>query len=184
MVLTESSDYIENRKMSHFELFNTNGESINTETLIGKNGLLIIFTCNHCPYAKALWKRLIKDYNEFLQNKFNILAINPNINPNYPEDSPEKMKDLIKELKLPFEYVIDVNQEIAKLYDAVCTPDFFLMNDNMELIYRGSYDDNWKDDQLVTKKYILDIIKSSENGRKNNDMQPSIGCSIKWLENK
>tara|TARA_Y200000002_G_scaffold372028_1_gene369368 strand:+ start:344 stop:895 length:552 start_codon:yes stop_codon:yes gene_type:complete len=182
MVLTESSEFEKNKKINHFKLKNTAGKLINSEEILAGNGLLVVFTCNHCPYAKAVWNRLIRDYQVIKELNYELIAINPNINPNYPQDSPERMKELINELGLPFEYLIDKNQKIAKLFKATCTPDFFLLNEDMKIIYRGAYDDNWKNEDLVSKQYILDIIKDKKL-LENNSINQSIGCSIKWLEN-
>ena len=185
MVLTESSSYKEMSKMNHFKLMNTSGKEINSKDYLNNKGILLIFTCNHCPYAKVMWTRIIEDYKEIKENNFDIIAINPNINPNYPEDSPLKMKELIKEKNLPFEYLIDEHQDVAKKYDAKCTPDFFLLNNEMSLLYRGCYDDNWKNEHLVKKKFILETIKyfNETSQLKYKTSRPSIGCSIKWLEN-
>ena len=185
MVLTESSSFSLFHQFGDFELKNTKNEIISTNNYKTKNGLLIIFTCNHCPYAIALWNRIINDYKEIQSNNFDVIAINPNINPNYPDDSPENMKKLIKELSIPFEYLIDEQQTIAKKFNATCTPDFFLVSNEMKLLYRGSYDNNWKDETNVSETYILSTIKSYNNNNTlpYNDPKKSIGCSIKWLEN-
>jgi peroxiredoxin len=185
MVLLESNFIKPNTKYNHFELLNTFNETVQSKDLVNKNGLLVVFTCNHCPYAIALWNRLINDYDKIQSFGFNIVAINPNINPNYPDDSPEKMKELIKNKSIPFEYLIDQNQTIAKEYDAICTPDFYLLDQDMKLIYRGAYDDNWKDELNIKHHFILDIMNQISRQKSINisNKTPSIGCSIKWTQN-
>ena len=185
MVLLESNPVEPNKQYNHFSLNNPFNQSIQSIDAINKNGILIVFTCNHCPYAIALWNRIINDYNKVQSMGFNILAINPNINPNYPEDSPQKMAELIESLSVPFEYLIDHDQQIARDYDAVCTPDFFLLDTQLKLIYRGAYDDNWKDEANITQHYILDIMHeySKSQSVKAIKKTPSIGCSIKWVQN-
>ena len=149
---------------------------------MGEKGLLILFTCNHCPYAIAVWKRLI-NLSKFAKEKgIETVAINPNINPEYPDDSPEKMKKKIDEWNIPFPYLVDEKQETAKLYQAQCTPDIYLLNHNNKLVYHGRVDDNWKNPEAVTKEELKQaLIDLSLNRPYQHDQHPSIGCSIKWV---
>lgn len=182
MVLLSSEKSTLFEEYPHFSLNNSFGDTVLSQQLVSSNGLLVVFTCNHCPYAIALWDRMINDYSTIQSFGFEVVAINPNINPNYPDDSPENMKSLVENKHIPFEYLVDEDQSIASQYDAKCTPDFFLLNPDMNLLYRGAYDDNWKDETAVTESYIL---KSMEYYQLNqsilySDQSSSMGCSIKW----
>ncbi|MEK9726511.1 MAG: thioredoxin family protein [Candidatus Margulisiibacteriota bacterium] len=182
MVLLKSNQPKFNKKYPPFKLKSTSIAQRHSDELKKENGLFIIFTCNHCPYAHAYWGRLIRDFNKINQLGFGMVAINPNINPDYPQDSFENMMKLQVEFKLPFEYLVDEDQEIAKAYDAQCTPDFYVLNSNYELMYRGAYDNNWKNENEVTNNYLLDALHNVKNNKQNKDQKiPSMGCSIKWL---
>jgi len=170
-------------KMPKFILRDPDGVIQVSDYIIGKNGVLIIFTCNHCPYAKAIWPRVIKLSQMAIENGINTIAINPNINPNYPEDAPEVMKLRIKEWGIPFPYLIDETQKVARVFDAQCTPDIYLFNADQELVYHGRVDDNWQDESKVTKQELKDAITNLVAGKPVDEKQiPSIGCSIKWRE--
>ena len=149
MALKESTKSSKYQKYPSFELKGINNKSYKSINVMGDNGLIILFTCNHCPYAKALWNRIINDYKEIQSHGFSFIAINPNINPQYPEDSFENMVILSDKLDLPFPYLVDEDQQTAKDYNAQSTPDIYVLNNNMELLYRGAYDDNWKDENNV-----------------------------------
>jgi peroxiredoxin len=171
-------------KMPDFELKDPFGKVYSSKDLMGEKGLLIIFTCNHCPYAKAIWPRFLKLAREMKDKGINSVAINPNAkNPDYPEDSVEEMKKKIEEWNIDIPYLVDENQEVAKSYKAQCTPDIYLLDNEMKLFYHGRFDDNWKDENLVTKEELkeacLKLIKGESSPEKQN---PSIGCSIKWIE--
>ena len=185
MVLKEASMESSRPAYPGFNLLSTDNTTKSHEQLMGEKGLIVIFTCNHCPYAKALWNRLISDVSAIKAKGFNVVAINPNINPDYPDDSYENMVEFAQSVNLPFHYLVDETQEIAKQYDAQCTPDLFVLNPSMELIYRGAYDDHWKDHEKVEKTYLLNALDQHIN-------QPaatitveklSMGCSIKWVKN-
>ena len=185
MVLLHSSKTPFKQVLSSFQLKSVSNDLIHSDRLLAKNGLVVVFTCNHCPYAKALWSRLIRDYKTIKKYGFNIVAINPNINPNYPEDSFENMVSLSKKHMIPFQYLADMDQSVAKQYDAQCTPDFYVINSRYELLYRGSYDDNWKDSKSVSNTYLIDSLNDIYKNKFDNEkkQKPSMGCSIKWLKN-
>jgi peroxiredoxin len=166
-----------------FELNDSFGVKHTSKDLMAENGLIILFTCNHCPYAKALWKRVINDYSVIADAGFSLVAINPNINPNYPDDSPEKMQELVESYGLPFPYLVDELQEIASNYDAVCTPDLFVLDPTMQLLYRGAYDNNWKDESSVSERYLINVVTTTVDQGFVVAKQPSMGCSIKWVKN-
>lgn len=145
--------------------------------------LVIVFTCNHCPYAQAVWPRLIalqKKYSATSQVQF--LALNPNNNPAYPDDSFEKMKEFAQEWGINFPYLQDTTQQVARAYKAQCTPDIYVFNEARKLAYHGRVDDNWKEPAKVTKHELDDAIAALTKGEKPSEFQhPCIGCSIKFL---
>ena len=170
------------KKAVPFKLKSTEGKIISLEDLKGENGTLIMFICNHCPYVKAITKDIVEDCNELKKLGVNSIAISSNDPTNYPEDSFENMIEFAKKNEFSFPYLIDETQEIAKAYDAVCTPDFFGYNKDLELQYRGRSRElknlipirNGKSDLYKAMKQIAD----TNNGPK--DQIPSAGCSIKW----
>ena len=146
-----------------------------------KEIIVIIFMCNHCPYVKAVLKRIIALQNEFIDRGVQFIGINSNDATRYPDDSLENMKIIAKENDFSFPYLIDPSQEVAKSYDAVCTPDLYIYGKNRKLVYRGRIDDNWEDSEKVTQqdlKLALENILSREVI--TSKQIPSMGCSIKW----
>jgi len=153
-----------------------------TEFSSGKKGTLLMFICNHCPYVKHVQPELIKLANNFLHKDIAIIAISSNDVESYPEDSPELMLEESKKWSYPFPYLYDETQAIAKSYKATCTPDFFLFDKNLELVYRGELDSsrpgNGKElngrSLRIALGNLLAGIPIDEN------QQPSVGCDIKW----
>jgi peroxiredoxin len=181
MALIESLNIPLGTKFSDFTIKDPFGKSYTGSGQFGNKGLLMAFTCNHCPYALAVWPRLIRlaRYAEGLNIR--VLAINPNIHPDYPEDAPDKMLEKIKEWRIDFPYLIDDTQKVAKAYKAQCTPDIYLFNSKKELVYHGRIDDNWKDETQVKREELKEVITQLANGLPINATQkPSMGCSIKW----
>lgn len=182
MVLLDSARLSIGSEMPEFSANTPAGESLSRDDLMGQNGLLIAFTCNHCPYAIAIWPRLVALHAHAAQHSINVVAINPNINPDYPDDSPEAMIKKIDEWGIPFPYLCDTNQSIAKDYGAVCTPDLYLLDANSTLFYHGRLDDNWQQPDAVTQHDLADAITALDKGNPAPSTQyPSMGCSIKWL---
>jgi peroxiredoxin len=170
-------------KAPDFNLPDVNGKLVNLQESMGPKGLLIMFICNHCPYVKAILPRLIKDVEELKTLGVNTVAIMSNDPSDYPEDSPENMKKIAEELAFPFPYLLDETQQIAKNYDAVCTPDFFGFNKNFELQYRGRYDESRKETAPESTRDLFRAMKQvSQTGHGPKDQVQSIGCSIKWKE--
>tara|TARA_Y100000996_G_scaffold277416_1_gene218733 strand:- start:22 stop:576 length:555 start_codon:yes stop_codon:yes gene_type:complete len=170
------------KKALPFELNSTDNKIISLKDIKGKNGTLIMFICNHCPYVKAITKEMVEDCAELKKIGVNSVAICSNDSVNYPEDSFENMIKFSNENKFSFPYLIDETQEVAKGYDAVCTPDFFGYNKNLELQYRGRLRElkNYvpvKDGDSELLQAMKKIAESDEGPR---DQIPSAGCSIKW----
>lgn len=162
-----------------FNLPDTNGNNISLDYFEAET-LVVIFTCNHCPYAKAVEDRLVNLGNDY-KGRTDFVLISSNDIENYPADSPEKMAEKAKDKNYPFPYLFDETQEIAKAYSAVCTPDIFLYNKDRKLEYRGRLDDNWQNPQSVTREELKMAIDAVLSGNKIEfDQIPSMGCNIKW----
>ena len=183
MALLESIKIPLGTKMPAFQLQDPSGKIYSADDLFGERGLLVVFTCNHCPYAQAVWPRIIRLGGYAKGMKVGAVAINPNINPDFPDDSPEKMILAIKERGIPFPYLVDEEQAVAKAFKAQCTPDVYLFNKNKELVYHGRIDDNWKDEEAVTREELKEAMNNMASGLSIEKKQyPSMGCSIKWRE--
>jgi len=181
MALVESVDVPLGSKLPVFDLKDPNGKSFKSENLPGKKGLLVAITCNHCPYALAVWPRLIRLASFAKTLDINTVAINPNIHPDYPEDAPDKMLEKIFQWKISFPYLVDETQEIARVLDAQCTPDIYLYDATQSLVYHGRIDDNWKDESKVVKEELKAAIQNLAHGQPISKEQfAAIGCSIKW----
>lgn len=163
----------------YFNLPDTFGKNLSIEDFDSEL-LVIVFTCNHCPYAKAVEDRLIKLGKEY-KNDVDFVLISSNDSENYPEDSPKKMAERHAEKGYPFPYLFDETQEIAKAYSAVCTPDIFLYNGDRKLEYRGRIDDNWQNPEQVEREELKMAIEAALNGKTVDfEQKPSMGCNIKW----
>ena len=168
-----------------FKLKSINNELVSLENIKGTNGTLIMFICNHCPYVKAIIKDLVEDCKDLKQDGINSVAIMSNDTKNYPEDSFDNMIQFAKDNKFgDLNYLIDETQEIAKKYEAVCTPDFFGYNKNLELQYRGRIRElkNLKPvrDGDSDLKVAMTMISKTQKGPK--EQIPSMGCNIKWFK--
>jgi peroxiredoxin len=182
MALLESINIPLGTKMPKFTVKDPEGKEYKGSEQFGDRGLLVAFTCNHCPYAIAVWPRLIHLAGYAKNLKINTVAINPNINPDYPEDAPDKMVKKIKEWGINFPYLVDETQEVAKAFKAQCTPDIYLFNKEHALVYHGRIDDNWEDESKVSKEELKEALNSLATGQAIvSDQKPSMGCSIKWL---
>ena len=166
-----------------FELRSTNNEIIKLNDVKGENGTLIMFICNHCPYVKAVIKDIVQDCKNLEKLGVKSLAICSNDPINYPEDSFDKMIEFSKNHSFNFPYLVDETQEIAKNYNAVCTPDFFGYNKKLELQYRGRIRElkNLKSVSGGESDLFKAMKKISETGNGPEEQIPSMGCGIKWL---
>lgn len=164
-----------------FALRDPFGKQHSSDTMSGPKGLLVVFTCNHCPYAKAVWPRIISLAQYAKPKGVNTVGINPNIHPDYPEDAPEVMKDRIREWNISFPYLVDESQDVARTYKAQCTPDIYLFDGKKKLVYHGRVDDNWQEPSKVTRHELKEAIDQVIAGSQISGKQfPSIGCSIKF----
>jgi len=184
MTLTKTPICNFGEKAKNFSLVSTENKRVNLENITGKNGTLIMFICNHCPYVKAVIKDIVDDINSLKKENVSSVAIMSNDTKNYPEDSFDKMIEFAKDNNFDFPYLIDETQEIAKKYGAVCTPDFFGYNKNLELQYRGRIRE-LKELKPVTSGdsdllKAMRMIAKSDRGPK--DQIPSMGCNIKWFK--
>ncbi len=168
-------------KAEQFRLIGTDGKYYSLNDFDDKNILCIIFTCNHCPYAVAVENRINNIAKKYSDKSFALVCINSNDENVYPEDSYDEMVKRSNNKGFVFPYLRDDTQEVAKVYDAVCTPDIYLYDKERVLKYRGRIDDNWKDESAVKSKDLekaIDLLLESKDI--DFDMIPSMGCSIKW----
>lgn len=172
------------KKAVDFSLPGVDQQQWTLEKCRGERGLLIVFISNHCPYVKAIRKKLVRDTRELLALGINSVAIMPNDTVAYPEDSFENMIRISKEFDFPFPYLLDETQEVAKAYGAVCTPDFFGYNADLELQYRGRLDAAGpkSEDDSQARELFEAMKQVAETGRGPEHQIPSMGCSIKWRE--
>jgi peroxiredoxin len=167
-----------------FDLPGTDGKRHTLSSVRGDNGLLVMFICNHCPYVKAVFDRIVRDARELKHHGINCIAIMSNDPGEYPEDSWDNMVRIAREMDFPFPYVLDETQEVAKAYGAVCTPDFFGFNNRLELQYRGRLDESRKEAAAVdVRRDLFEAMKQiAATGAGPLEQVPSMGCSIKWKD--
>lgn len=184
MALLHSTMVPLGRAASDFSLPGVDGKEYSLDSLKESQVLVIIFMCNHCPYVKAVISRLNDLQNQLAGQGVQLVGINSNDAVRYPDDSFDNMKKTALDKKISFPYLFDATQEIAKNYDAVCTPDIYLYGEERTLLYRGRIDDNWEQADKVTKKDLRVAIESALQGKEISGEQiPSMGCSIKWKQN-
>ena len=184
MTLTKTPICDFGKKADFFELKSIENKLISLNDIKGKNGTLIMFICNHCPYVKAVIDDIVDDCKNLEKEEIKSVAIMSNDQKNYPEDSFENMISFSRKYKFNFPYLVDETQKIAKTYGAVCTPDFFGYNANLELQYRGRIRE--LKDLKPVKNDDSDLIKAMrlivKTGKGPENQIPSMGCSIKWFE--
>ena len=183
MVSTQTPICNFNAPAIDFNLAGVDGKMHTLRSCQGKNGLLVMFICNHCPYVKAIVDRIIRDTKALKTIGINAVAIMSN-NPNeYEADSFENMQKIATNMNFPFPYLMDETQQIAKAYGAVCTPDFFGYNADLKLQYRGRLDVSRKESAAANvKRDLFDAMNQiATTGQGPLEQIPSMGCSIKWL---
>lgn len=172
------------KKAIDFSLPGVDEQLWTLDKCMGERGLLIMFISNHCPYVKAIRRKLVRDTRELMSLGINSVAIMPNDTVAYPEDSFENMVKMSREFNFPFPYLLDETQQVARAYDAVCTPDFFGYNADRGLQYRGRLDAAGpKSDDDTQERELFEAMKQvAKTGRGPDKQVPSMGCSIKWRE--
>jgi peroxiredoxin len=165
-----------------FTLPGVDGKTYRLADIKGKNGTLVMFICNHCPYVQAVIDRAVRDAKELEAYGINTVAISSNDAAHYPDDSFANMKRFAAEHGFPFPYLYDESQEVARRYDAVCTPDFFGFNGKGELQYRGRLDASRKEaGPADASRELFAAMKAiATTGQGPREQIPSMGCSIKW----
>ena len=170
-------------KAPDFHLQDTvSDEYLSLNDISGENGTVVMFICNHCPFVVHVIDELVRLGNDYQSKGIGFVAISANDVENYPDDSPVKMKVLAQEKSFPFPYLYDETQEVAKAYDAACTPDFAVFDKNLLCVYRGQLDDSRpENDAPVNGRDIRKVLDTLLiGGTVSNDQKPSIGCNIKW----
>ena len=183
MALTESNMLPLATVAPFFQLIDTVDDQFKTlDQLKGEKGTLVVFMCNHCPYVVHLLDELITLAKHNLARGIHTIAISSNDVEKYPADHPRKMKELAIEKDFSFPYLFDEDQSVAKAYDAACTPDFYLLNKNNSLVYRGRFDPSRPGNDIpITGKDLQKAIDLLLNNNPIPENQiPSMGCNIKW----
>lgn len=183
MSLTPSTMLDIGTKAPNFELPDVvSGKKYKLDDFNNAQALLVIFMCNHCPYVKHIKEALVNFANDYSDDELAVVAISSNDVNKYPADGPQKMAEEAKHFGYPFPYLFDESQEVAKNYRAACTPDFFLFDENRELVYRGQFDESRPgNEKPVTGKDLRSAVDLLlEEGGKVEDQIPSMGCNIKW----
>lgn len=166
-----------------FSLPATDGKAYSLKSFSKARALCVMFICNHCPYVQAVEDRLIALAKSYDPDQVAFVAISSNDAKKYPEDSFEAMKIRDQQKSYPFPYLYDESQQVAKAFDAVCTPDLYVYDADRKLTYRGRLDDSWKDPALVTRQELKMALDATlENRALDFTPTPSMGCSIKWKE--
>jgi peroxiredoxin len=170
-------------KAPQFNLPDTvSGRQISLDSYKSDRATVVMFLCNHCPYVKHVNSELVRLANDYIPEGVKFIAVSSNDVEQYPEDAPDKMKATAETLGYPFPYLFDETQEVARAYDAACTPDFYIFDGDLELVYRGQLDDSRPgNDVPVTGKDLRAALDAILAGNSPDPLQkPSMGCSIKW----
>lgn len=160
----------------------TSGQQKSLSELQGKNGTVILFICNHCPYVIHVNATLVAMANAYQKQGIHFVAISSNDVENYPQDTPEMMTTVAKKEQYPFPYLYDETQSVAKAYGAECTPDIFLYDSDLKLYYHGQLDDSRPGNNIESKGSDIKVALNNllENKSAPEIQKPSIGCNIKW----
>ena len=164
-----------------FNLKGVDGKTYNTDFIKDKKALVVIFSCNHCPYVQAYEDRIIAIQNDYAGKGVAVMAINSNDDSQYEDDSFQNMINRSKEKGFNFPYLRDEDQEVAKKFDASHTPEIFVFDKESKLCYHGKIDDNWKESERVKSKYLQNALDELLAGKEISVPETfSIGCTIKW----
>lgn len=170
----------------NFSLIDTvSDQELSLKAIKGNKATVIFFICNHCPFVIHVNEELVQIANDFKKEGISFVAISSNDVENYPQDAPHLMKKVAEECNYPFPYLYDKNQEVALAYDAACTPDIYVFDKDLKLVYRGQIDDSRPENGVpVTGKDLRNALQNLLNGKEISKKQkPSIGCNIKWKVN-
>lgn len=183
MALTESKEFELGMVAPEFMLLNTvTGQELSLADAKGTNGTVVMFICNHCPYVVHINAELIRIANDYMERGFGFVAISSNDVGTYPEDGPDKMKQTAEQLGYPFPYLYDATQDVARAYDARCTPDVYVFDAELKLAYHGQLDDSRPRNNLPVNgadiRLAMDAVLSNQPPLEVQ--KPSIGCNIKW----
>jgi len=170
-------------KAVDFSLPDLDGTIVSLDDIKGEKGTLIAFICNHCPYVKAVIDRLVADAKTLQQEGIGVAAIMSNDYIAYPDDAPEKMQAFADAHGFTFPYLLDESQEVARAYDAICTPDFFGFNKDMALQYRGRLDASRREAVPGARRELVEaMLQVARTGNGPRDQEASMGCTIKWKQ--
>lgn len=170
-------------KAANFTLFDTVSEkNLSLEELKGEKATVIFFICNHCPFVMHVIHEMVRIANKFKSIGVSFIAISSNDISHYPQDAPYLMQQVAKDMNYPFPYLYDETQEVAANYDAACTPDTYVFDKDLRLVYRGQIDDSRPENKLpVNGKDLRNALQAILNGLEiAHPQKPSIGCNIKW----
>lgn len=183
MALTHSTMLALNTIAPTFTLLDTVSDKLcSLDELQGKQGTVIMFICNHCPFVKHIQTKLVQIANIYQSKGIAFIAISANDVANYPEDAPDKMKLVAKTLRYPFPFLYDETQQVAKVYHAACTPDLFLFDKELKCVYQGQLDDSRPGTDIpVTGRDLCSALDNLLAGKPiDKNQKPSLGCNIKW----
>jgi len=170
----------------NFALIDTvSDQELSLKAIKGNKATVVFFICNHCPFVIHVNEELVQIANDFKKEGISFVAISSNDVENYPQDAPHLMKKVAEECNYPFPYLYDENQEVALAYDAACTPDIYVFDKDLKLVYRGQIDDSRPENGVpVTGKDLRNALQNILNGKEiSKNQKPSIGCNIKWKVN-
>lgn len=183
MALTPSNTFEKGTKAPDFNLPDTvSGKMISLQEIKGKRGTVVMFICNHCPFVIHVNKELVQLAHDYMSRGFGFVAISSNDVVHYPQDGPDKMRLHALQQAYPFPYLYDETQEVAKAYDAACTPDLYVFDKNLKSVYHGQLDDSRPGNHIpVTGKDMRAVLETMLSNRIYRGAEkPSIGCNIKW----
>nr|WP_243735093.1 thioredoxin family protein [Paenibacillus turpanensis] len=183
MARTPSNMVALGTKAPDFSLPNVvSGTTVSLQDIKSDRATLVMFICNHCPFVKHVMDELVQLGRDYIPKGVSVIAISSNDAEQYPDDSPEEMKKLAQEKSFPFPYLYDETQQVAKAFDAACTPDFYILDGSLSIVYRGQLDDSRPgNDVPVTGKDIRTALDALLSGSPvSQEQRPSLGCNIKW----
>ena len=183
MAKTSSNQFSKGALAPDFTLINTlDDQPVTLSKHKGQKGTVVMFICNHCPFVLHINRALVRLANDYKDKGFSFLGISSNAVVNYPQDGPDKMKTHALDLAYPFPYLYDETQQVAKAYDAACTPDFFVFDASLACLYNGQLDDARPGNQIpVSGCDIREVLEALKNNTSvSSHFKPSVGCGIKW----